>query len=103
MDGLQVAPLTAEKASKPPPEALSRDETALVVERGEGEPNDKTTQKPAHRICGLSARLFWLIVALILIAAVIGGVVGGVVGSKINKTPYVSWFRDVSLEILMLS
>ena len=93
-------PLTAEKASKPLPEALSRDETALVVERGEGEPK---TQKPAHRICGLSARLFWLIVALILIAAIIGGVVGGVVGSKINKTPYVSRFRDVSLEILMLS
>jgi hypothetical protein len=82
MDGLQVAPLTAEKASKPLPEALFGDESVHPVEDLECDKSDKGTQKQAHTICRLSARIFWVIVVIILIAAIIAGVVGGVVGSR---------------------
>jgi len=85
MDGLQVAPQTAEKASKPLPEALLRDETAYVASRQEGETSGGMT-KPTRRICGLSPRLFWVIIAVALVVAIVAGVVGGVVGSKAKKS-----------------
>jgi hypothetical protein len=74
--------LTAEKASGPLPEALLKDESGHAVADVECDESDKGTQKRAHRMCGLSTRVFWIIVAFILIAAIIAGVVGGILGSK---------------------
>ena len=56
-----------------------------AVTDSEGEKSDNKFQKPAHRICGLSIRIFWVVVAFILVAAIVAGVVGGVVGSKKAK------------------
>ncbi|KAI0135727.1 hypothetical protein F4814DRAFT_437216 [Daldinia grandis] len=59
----------------------------VVTYEGEQPPSDTTTvdKPPTSRICGLSKRVFYLVLAvglIVVIGAIVGGVVGGILGGQ---------------------
>ncbi|KAI0849043.1 hypothetical protein F5Y00DRAFT_72603 [Daldinia vernicosa] len=59
----------------------------VVNYEGEGLPSDTATldKPPASRICGLSKRIFYIVLSVglvVVIGAIVGGVVGGILGGQ---------------------